>query len=101
MPTHTISFDVRRADTMELPSALLADGSYRITVENDGSVEITGNRDGLLYLAEVLARCAIGEYARGHHVHLPLDSSVLGPNTDARPELTIYAASSTMPRSET
>jgi hypothetical protein len=92
VPSYTITFDVRRPDTMDLPSSLLSNGVYKLAVAEDGSVEIAGNRDGLLYLAEVLVRCAIGEYTAGHHVHFPLDSSHSGPNLDASPELTIHAA---------
>lgn len=94
MPSYTISFDVRRPDTVDLPAALLSDGTYTLKVEEDGSVEIIGNRDGLLYLAEVLVRCALGKYTAGQHVHLPLDGSFSGPNLDASPELTIYSATS-------
>jgi hypothetical protein len=92
VPTYNIAFDDHRPDTLELPAALLAAGVYTLEVENDGSVEISGNRDGLLYLAEVLVRCALGEFVAGHHVHLPLDSRTSGPNLDARPELTINVA---------
>ena len=97
MPSYTISFDVGRADTLELPSVLLTEGTYRLNVEEDGSVELSGNRDGLLYLAEVLVRCALGEYVVGQHVHLPLDGSFSGPNLDASPELTIHAATPSYP----
>lgn len=92
MPSYTISFEVRRPDTVDLPTALLSQGAYQFTVDEDGSVEIAGNRDGLLFLSEVLVRCALGEYTAGQHVHLPLDSRDSGPNLDASPELTINAA---------
>ena len=93
MPTYSISFEVARADTLDLPVRLLDTGKYQIKVEKEGGIEITGNRDGLLYLAEVLVRCAIGSYEPGFHLHLPLDSATQGPNVDASPELTINAAS--------
>jgi hypothetical protein len=93
MPTYSVSFDVSRADTLDLPVSLLDKGKYQVKADKDGSVEISGNRDGLLYLAEVLVRCAIGSYKPGFHLHLPLDSDVRGPNVDASPELTIHAAS--------
>ncbi len=56
-----------------------------------GGVNLFGNRDGLLYVANVLIRCALGGYTTGFHVHLPMDSSVSGPNIDASPEFTVYA----------
>lgn len=91
MPSHVISFEVGRPDTIDFPSHLLTDGRYEFTVGEDRSVEIKGNRDGLLYLAEVLVRFALGGYAPDFHAHLPLDSEVDGPNTDNQPELTIFA----------
>lgn len=93
MPEYVVSFTNPRRNSMDLPAALLVDGGrYVVSTESDGSVNILGNRNGLLYLAEVLVRCAIGGHGVGFHVHLPLDSSVDGPNVDARPELTIYGA---------
>lgn len=92
MPTYTVAFELRQADTLELPAHLLAGGRYRVKTEGDGSVEISGNRDGLLYLAEVLVRCAIGGFSPGFHVHVPLSGDERGPNLEARPELTIYCA---------
>ena len=49
-----------------------------------------GNRNGLLYLANVLAMAALGGYKRGFHVHLPFDSSS-GPG-EAKSEIAIFAA---------
>lgn len=92
MPTHSIDFEVRRPDTIDLPVHLLESGKYEVVVDKAGGVEISGNRNGLLYLAEVLVRCAIGSYDPGFHVHLPLSSRTLGPNIDARPELTLFGA---------
>jgi hypothetical protein len=93
MPAYTVSFVTRRQDSMELPAHLIhSGGEYRVEPGPGGGIAILGNRDGLLYLAEVLIRAAIGEYDQEFHLHLPLDSRREGPNTDARPELTIYAA---------
>ncbi len=92
MPTHVISFEVPRADTIEFPSDRLTDGRYEFTVGGGQSVEIRGNREGLLYLAEVLVRFALGGYGDGFHAHLPLNSEAGGPNIDSSPELTIFAA---------
>lgn len=89
MPSHQINFAVPRSDTIEFPSHLLAKGRYKLVVSADDSVEIEGNRDGLLYLAEVFARFALGGYQSGFHAHLPLDSEYGGPNVNNRPELTV------------
>ncbi len=91
MPSYSITFDVRRPDTIEFPAHLLQSGRYELRVGEGGGVELTGNRDGLLYLAEVLVRFAIGGYVSDFHAHLPLNSDEGGPNVDSRPELTIYA----------
>lgn len=92
MPQHCITFEPIDRRTMKLPSDKLEAGRYVVQVEQGGSVTVLGNRDGLLYLAEVIVQCALGEYERGFHVHLPLSSNVHGPNIDMQPELTIYAA---------
>ena len=89
---YKIQFKVDRADTMELPDRLLKKGRYLVSVEPRGTVTVRGNKEGMLYLAEVLARCALGNYQLGFHVHLPRDSRDAGPNTDAKPELTFYSA---------
>lgn len=91
MPTYTVDFEVGEPETITLPTHLQS-GEYLVRVEHDGSVEISGDRDGLLYLAEVLVRCAIGGYLPEFHVHIPLSTAERGPNLDARPELTIYGA---------
>jgi hypothetical protein len=98
MPSYKIEFQVGRRDTIEFPAQLLESGNYEIKVGSaDGSVEIIGNRDGLLYLAQVLVRFAIGGYSPGFHAHLPLSSAALGPSLQAAPELTIYAPSGPEP----
>lgn len=92
MPEHTIKFDVTDRNTMHLPSNLLREGGrYRVEVR-DGDVYVSGNKDGLLYLAEVLVRSAIGGFTETFHVHLPQDSTS-GPPTGKgiRPELVIFA----------
>lgn len=96
MPDYVISFDeVQDRDTMALPNALLARGGrYQVQVHG-GDVFIAGNREGLLYLAEVLGRCALGGYARGFHVHLPMAAAGLEtPMADGTtPELVFFGAS--------
>lgn len=92
MPEYHVAFEPLDRRTMQLPADLLDRGRYMVQVEEDGSVSVMGNRDGLLYLGELLIRCAIGEFDRGFHVHLPMSSDVHGPNVDLKPELTIYAA---------
>jgi hypothetical protein len=91
MPEYCVSFGDPKPDSLEYPFRLLRTGWYKAVVDHLG-VTITGNRDGLLYLAEVLVRCAISGYEPGFHVHMSLDSSVKGPNIDCSPELTVYGA---------
>jgi hypothetical protein len=67
-------------------------GRYAVQIR-DGDVYISGNTDGLLYLAEVLVRCATGGYVDSFHVHLPFDSAADPPTGEVRPELVIFAAS--------
>lgn len=93
MPSHTVQFEVADPASMDLPFQLLADGGkYTIEVA-DAGVTVWGNSKGLLYLAEVLTRCAIGGYAETFHVHLPLDTTA-GPGGPAedKPEFTVFAA---------
>lgn len=92
MIEYRITFDKVRDDTVVLPAALLQEGKYLLTVSEHGDIVVQGNCDGLLFLAEVLARHALGGFTAGFHTHLPLDSSSKGPNTDGAPELTIYGA---------
>jgi hypothetical protein len=91
MPEYCVAFEVKRPNRLDLPAELLERGHYRVEADRDGSVTFFGNQDGLLYLANVLVRCALGGYTPDFHVHLPVDSSVQGPNIDLKPELTIYA----------
>jgi len=78
---------------MTLPYKLLANGGRYAVQIRDGDVYISGNTDGLLYLAEVLVRCATGGYVDSFHVHLPFDSAADPPTGEVRPELVIFAAS--------
>ena len=80
MPEHIIRFDVKEPATIELPNRRFAGGHYRVQVDSDGGVDVFGDRDGLLYLAEVLARCALGGYKPGFHVHLPTRGVASGPD---------------------
>ena len=89
MPKHEVSFDLQDPSVIDFPAHLLEQGGrYIVKVVRGGSVDIVGNRDGLLYLAELLVRLALGERVRGFHVHLDFDSNTEGPNVDLRPELT-------------
>jgi hypothetical protein len=92
MPRHEIEFSVPGPSTLMPPSHLLRTGSYSVTMDQYRGVTITGTRDGLLYLAEVLVRCALSGYPPSFHTHLPLESTRGGPNVEADPELTIFAA---------
>jgi len=94
VPTHTISFEVADPSIIELPQHLLREGGRYSVEVGAGDVTIWGNAQGLLYLAEVLVRCALGEHTLGLHVHLPQDASVMheGPATSIQPELTVFAA---------
>lgn len=90
MPSHRFSWVVSDPSQMELPSHLLENGRYVVEVR-DGDVYVFGNRDGLLYLAEVIARCALGGYAEGFHIHLPMDSRA--EPGEAADEIAVFAAS--------
>ncbi len=94
MPTYTIDFCVPEPSTIELPQHLLRDGGKYAVEVKDGDVTIWGNSAGLLYLAEVIVRCAIGGHPSTLHVHLPQDGSVArkGPTVGIQPELTIFAS---------
>ena len=53
--------------------------------------------NGLLYLANILVQCALAGFTPGWHIHLRLDSKdATGPNVTCAPELTVYAAGSTV-----
>lgn len=94
MPEHTVKFETPSdARTMMLPQELLAEGGRYSVHLRDGDVYISGNTSGLLYLAEVLVRCAKGGYVDSFHVHLPFDSEAGPPTGAIRPELVIFAAS--------
>jgi hypothetical protein len=77
---------------MVLPQELLSSGGkYQIEIR-DGDIYVVGNTNGLLYLAEVLIRCAKGKLVESTHVHLPLDSVHETLTTDIQPELVVFAA---------
>ena len=90
MPEYHIRFDSTH-DTIQFPTQLLKRGRYRIGVE-ENDVSIYANKDGLLYLAEVFVRCALGEHSKGFHLHLPMSSDEKGPNVNMRPELTLHVS---------
>lgn len=96
MTDFVISFDSGSPDTIELPNHRYAAGKYRIDVDAAGGVDVFGDRDGLLYLAEVIVRCALGSHSAGFHVHLPKDGVASGPDTTGAPELTIYSAATSL-----
>ena len=94
MPEHRVQFEVPDRKTMHLPYEFLASGGQYSVQYRDGDVYVSGNELGLLYLAEVLVRCAKGGYVDGFHVHLPQDSSHGPPSgDDTRSELVIFGAS--------
>lgn len=94
MPEHITRFDVPDKATMRLPYEFLASGGQYSIQQRDGDVYVSGNEAGLLYLAEVIVRCAKGEYVKGFHIHLPLDSGEGPPTGDSiRSELVVFAAS--------
>jgi hypothetical protein len=98
MPEHCFSFQVTDPNLLDFPTHLMQQGRYSIEVR-DGDVFVYGNRDGLLYLAEVIARCAIGDFARGFHVHLPLESGT-APG-EPKDEIAIFAAEGQLKLSST
>lgn len=77
---------------VKLPSRRFSSGTYRIITDSAGGVDVFGNRDGLLYLAEVIVRCALGNHSDGFHVHLPNAGVSQQPDVSGEPELTIYSA---------
>jgi hypothetical protein len=97
MPEYCVSFDQPKANTLVFPSDLQTTGWYNVDIDDSLGVTVTGNRDGLLYLAELLVRCAITGYDPGFHVHMALNSAKRGPNIDCSPELTLYAAGGDQP----
>ncbi len=60
MPEYAISFTDEGVDVVKLPNRRFSSGAYRIVTDNAGGVDVFGTRDGLLYLAEVIVRCALG-----------------------------------------
>ena len=93
MPDYRIAFETSNPNTMRMPADLLKSGGVYLIEEGPSrGVQIRGNKEGLLYLAEVLVRAAIGGHSEDFHVHLPMFSDDGGPNIDGRPELTIFAA---------
>lgn len=91
MPEYTVKFANPDRSTMILPTQLLRGGGRYMVGVHDGDVYISGNSDGLLYLAEALVQSAMGDFAETFHVHLPLDST--GPQSlgEVRSELVIFA----------
>lgn len=98
MPEYNIFFEISEPNRMEMPDARLQGGSYSIVTDTDGNVDLYGDQKGLLYLAEVIVRCAIGDYKAGFHVHLPVEGVGTGPNINGLPELTIYSAATGIPQ---
>lgn len=92
MPEYTVKFDSTDRNTMHLPFQLLTQGGRYLVEVRDGDIYVSGNTDGLLYLAEVLIQCATGDFVETFHVHLPLDSTAGPPNPDeVRSDLVIFA----------
>jgi hypothetical protein len=87
-------------DVLSLPNHRHTGGRYSVRADSDGSVEILGDRDGLLYLAEVIVSCALADLSPGFHVHLPIDGVANEPDTEAVAEVTVYSATTLIaPRS--
>lgn len=99
MPEYTVTFDVPDDRTMLMPGAELSGGHYELKADSDGNIDISGDRQGLLYLAEVIVRAAIGGYEPGFHVHLPARGVGTGPNVNGEPEVIVYSADTDMSRS--
>jgi len=95
MPEYSTRFTVSDNRTIELPYQLLSEGGWYEIQERDGDIYVNGNRNGLLYLAEVLIRCATGNYVDGFHVHLPMLSNPVpeGPPQNPIDELVVFGAS--------
>jgi hypothetical protein len=93
MPGYTVSFEVRSPTEIELPQHLLSSGGKYGAEIRDGDIYVHGNAQGLLYLAEVLIRCATGGFAETLHVHLPLAYPMQDDSTE-RPgdEMVVFAA---------
>ncbi|GEM_PF-1640363 len=94
---HTFRVEQDARNEMHIPNLKYAGGHYRIRAEVDGSVEIFGDRQGLLYLAEIIAGCALGDLSAGFHVHLPRLGVASEPDTSGDVELTVYSASTPVP----
>jgi len=95
MSEYSTRFTVPDNRTIELPYELLSQGGWYEIQSHDGDIYLNGNRNGLLYIAEVLIRCATGNYVEGFHVHLPLASDQAAGDAPAHPidELVIFGAS--------
>lgn len=89
----TIAFQDKGRNAIDFPTQKYQPGAYRIRPDAEGGVEVSGNKNGLLFLAEVLTRCALADLEPGFHVHLPLEGVMSGPDTSGGPELTLYSAS--------
>ncbi len=97
MPEYTINFETPDPRSMELPYELLRDGGQYYVEVLSGDVYVSGNKEGLLYLAELIARCAIGGYEEYFHVHVSMNSTQSGRPSDTEgpiSELVIFAANS-------
>lgn len=92
MPEFSLHFEVPDPNAIQLPAHRLQSGGRYAVELHDGDIYLSGNSEGLLYLAEVLIRCAKGGYADSFHVHLPLRSDAgPPPATEVQPELVIFA----------
>jgi hypothetical protein len=90
----TISFrvDQRARDHLSLPLEEYASGEYAVNVDVDGNVVISGNSEGLRFLAHAIVACAVGDLSDGFHLHLPLRGAAGSPSTGQSPELTVLSA---------
>lgn len=94
MPDYCVTFQVKTEHEMQIPDHLLEEGGKYLLKQEGPDVYVWGNTLGLLYLAEILIRCAKGGYAQGFHVHLPADrrAPVDIAEQAQRAELVLFAA---------
>ncbi len=81
MPTHRISFEVSNPKVIELPAHRLRNGGRYSVEARDGDLYVFGNKEGLLYLSDLLAMLALGDYEKGFHVHIPAQGSLAAGET--------------------
>jgi len=94
---HSFNIEQLARDEIRTPNAKYAQGQYQIRTDSEGSIQVFGDRQGLLYIAEVIATCAVGDLSSGFHVHIPCNGVAAGPTDMGEKELTVYSASTRPP----